>query len=42
VVLVRFAVYGFAAGGRFPVLYAVLYAVAIALLSLGVRRREAS
>ncbi|MET0704803.1 MAG: acyltransferase [Mycobacterium sp.] len=39
VVLVRFAVYGFAAGGRFPVLYALLYLAAIALLSLGVRRR---
>jgi surface polysaccharide O-acyltransferase-like enzyme len=41
VVLVRFAVYGFAAGGRFPVPYAVLYVAAIALLSLGARRRKA-
>ena len=37
--LARFAVYGFAPGGQFPIGYAALYVAAVALLSLTVGRR---
>ena len=39
VALARFAVYGFAPDGRFPTGYAVLYAAAMVVLSVTVRRR---
>ncbi|MCV7226009.1 acyltransferase family protein [Mycolicibacterium komossense] len=37
--LARFAVYGFAPGGVFPTVYAVLYVVSVVLLSLTAARR---
>jgi hypothetical protein len=39
VALARFAVYGFAPDGRFPTGYAALYAAAMVVLSVTVRRR---